>query len=350
MMNTLANRLQINGQYYEEHSSTFHQVTVTFSHEDDGIRIQSPSLASDKLYQFKQAKTASALGNTPREIRFPDGFLLSFQATQDSDHWMKNHGVSSIIDTLERNARLIIASIIIVPSLLALFFIYVIPAAAIHLAPLVPQSVVAASSRQTLYGLEKTILNPTTLTESQQNTYITNWQQEISSILPNNRPYHFIIKQSEFLGANALALPDGTIIITDDLIKLLQDHPKALTSILLHEIGHVEELHSMRYIAEVIATTVAVNYLFGDISGLLDIFTGSAATVVSNSFSQKLEWEADNYALEQLRKSGRSTEDFALAMELMTLEVDEQALEKLFSTHPLISERVKNAREKRSVD
>jgi Zn-dependent protease with chaperone function len=154
-------------------------------------------------------------------------------------------------------------------------------------------------------------------------------------------------RQSETMGANAFALPNGTIVITDELVKLIGDNHDLLTAILLHEIGHVEHKHFMRLISESLATSISVNYFFADLGGLAEFVAGVSNIIVQNQFSRKLEWEADNYALSKLVELGMDRESFAEAMQKLAVTLPKESkLTLLLQSHPSMQSRIDNAKDK----
>jgi len=336
--------IKITGQFYQENSSHF-QSAIAYFHCNGIIEISSDS-QSKILINAKicQVKISDKLARTPRQVIFDNGCLFSFMANDEIELWLTLHGKKSSIDKLEQNKKLAFAALILVPVMLIAVFKFAIPAIAVNFASIIPHSAIKSSSKHSLSTLDKTVLSASKLSTQVRESYQHGWKNKINTYLKSANNYNVLFRESEYFGANAFALPDGTIVVTDDLIALFDKHPDALFAILLHEIGHVEQQHSMRYIAESIATAIVVNYLFGDVSGMIDLFVGSGATIISNKFSQKLEWEADNFAIAALKQQGASTESFAQAMELLLSTTDETALEQLFSTHPLLKERANNAR------
>lgn len=338
--------IQIIGQYYEKNSSQHFQGCAQFS-SNGNITIKSSADIDGKVIvraAINEVKLSNKLGNTPRQIIFPLGQLFSFYADEDIECWLAQRGKKFDVSSIEKNKLIITSALIMVPLMIYLIFTRAIPYVAIEFSQVVPESIVALSSQQTLSTLDKTLLSASNFPQSKQDRYLKAWRIELSTLVSDADKYHLQLRASTGLGANAFALPDGTIIITDDLVTLLAAYPDAIIAILLHEIGHVQHKHSMQYIAQTLATTVVVNYLLGDISGLIDLFVGASATFVGNQFSQELEWQADDYALAQLIKHQRSTESFAQAMELILNDKEEAQLDNLFSTHPMLRERAEHAR------
>jgi Zn-dependent protease with chaperone function len=285
------------------------------------------------------------LGSIPREIILPDVGLLTVESSSDVNAWLAKSTTQSKVAKLESNKPLILASSILVPAVLYLFFKFGIPNAAITFAEYVPQGMVEVASRHTLIAMDKSILTSSKLTDDVQAKYQDQWTKIKEQLNLTESGFNIQFRQSKTMGANAFALPNGTIVITDELIELLEHNADLLTAILLHEIGHVTHKHSMRLIAETMATSLAVDYFFGDLGALIEAFAGLSNTVIQNQFSQKLEWEADNFALSHIPALNLAPDSFARAMEKLAATMPgESKLQYLIQSHPLMRERIENAR------
>ncbi|MEJ2445529.1 MAG: DUF898 family protein [Exilibacterium sp.] len=166
-------------------------------------------------------------------------------------------------------------------------------------------------------------------------------------------------------------------IVTDDLVKLLEQNPDAILSVLLHEIGHVEHQHSLKLVAQSMATSV----FFGDIEGAGEIIIGAGSSLLQNAFSRDMEAEADEFAFSRLIELGISPAVFADALQALihatnragssavgaqskepeqaetpsqsegkstgtSAEDNEPTLLEYLSTHPLSRDRIETARER----
>ena len=285
------------------------------------------------------------LGSIPREIILPDVGLLTVESCSAVNTWLAQSTTQYKIAKLESNKPLIFASSLLVPAVLYIFFKFGIPSAAITFAEYVPQSMVEIASRHTLVALDKSVLSVSELSAETQEKYQDQWAQIRQKLNLASPDFNIQFRQSKTMGANAFALPNGTIVITDELVALLENNADLLTAILLHEIGHVTHKHSMRLIAETMATSLAVDYFFGDLGALIEAFAGLSNTVIQNQFSQKLEWEADNFALSHITALNLAPDSFARAMEKLAATMPEESkLQYLIQSHPLMRERIENAR------
>jgi Zn-dependent protease with chaperone function len=112
-----------------------------------------------------------------------------------------------------------------------------------------------------------------------------------------NTPYKVVFRKSR-IGPNALAFPDGTIVITDDLVKLLAGKDEVLTGVFAHEWGHLQHRHSMRLLVQVGALSAAASAVLGDFSSLV---AAAPALMGQMAYSRELEREADDTAIAVLQ-------------------------------------------------
>lgn len=120
------------------------------------------------------------------------------------------------------------------------------------------------------------------------------------------------------MGANAFALPGGTVVMTDALVELADKHQlgdEALVGVLAHEMGHVMHRHGTRLVVEQGVLNVGLGLALGDVSWLLS--TGSSL-LTGLSYRRNHESEADCFATALMTRSGSQTgpmADLLLKME-----------------------------------
>ena len=157
--------------------------------------------------------------------------------------------------------------------------------------------------------------------------------------------------KSNMLGPNALALPGGPIIITDDLIKLLEDD-ELILSVIAHEIAHIKERHSLQQIIEVAGLSSIAWMIFGLDESILEEIVFIGINVWSLKKSRDLEKDADLMALKLLEKTSISKKSFIQAIEklskyycLKTKIEKSICMDEIksgwLSTHPTGAERLK---------
>ncbi|WP_166426060.1 M48 family metallopeptidase [Paraglaciecola sp. 20A4] len=329
--------------FYPAGSARCLLVQLDFGAED--VRVLNANNEVLHILPLSQLRPAPKLAATCREVMLPNVGLLSFKPTPELDSLLYSSDKSQWAHMLENSYQGIAISLLLVPLCLFIIFKYIIPHAAERFAEVVPYSAINLASTHTLKALDNSMLQPSELTLSEQQTILSNWQLTLSQLALDRSYYTLIFRKSDSLGANAFALPNGTIVVTDQFIKLIESRQDLLQAILLHEIGHVEHHHSMRLISQSLFSSLVIDYFFADVSGLIDAFAGISTTLVQNQFSSELEWEADNFALKQMKISGLDTENFALVLEkLMKTIPEESNIDSWLQTHPLLRKRIANAR------
>lgn len=331
--------------YYLAGSDSARQVHASIN--DRSIEISCPN--SDEILLCKDislCKVSSELGSLPCEINFPDGELLALAA----DHPMvkvlrgqlsKTH---SILHRFEQSKMFWLAAVLLVPVSFYFLVQNVIPSMAESVAKHVPHSVKVDIDEQVLSIYDGVMLEDTKLELSKQDEISTHWQALIKGLGLDSNAYALLFRESEAMGANAFALPGGTVVVTDELVLLFKDKPDAIIAILLHEIGHVKLNHSLRVMTESLGTTLLMTYFFGDLEGLVEIFSGTAVTLLQNTYSRDLESDADDYAVNKLTLLGKSPQAFADAMRgLLEQSEKHHELLKYFSTHPDTQQRIDKA-------
>ncbi len=70
------------------------------------------------------------------------------------------------------------------------------------------------------------------------------------------------------IGANALAIPNNTIIVTDELVKFAKDDYE-LIGVLAHEQGHLVQRHSLQQSLSGLGISIILLMITGDGSDIL---------------------------------------------------------------------------------
>ncbi len=282
------------------------------------------------------------------ELQLRDGAL--FIPADSHFRWPQLSGKATAAAKLESHKLSILAAVLLSPLLLWWIIVDLMPMLASAAVPLVPDSVKQQMGQQTFYGLQKTTLQPTELSVVQQAKVRYHWQMALQQLPLQQQGYQLHFYRSALFGANAFALPDGTVVITDELVQLLQEQPDAILAILLHEIGHVEGQHSVRLVAQSLGAALVFGILLGDVEGIAELLLGSGSALLQNAFSRDMEREADQFALQQLTALGKSPAAFADAMTALLQRHSRDSsksdlLLKYLSTHPDTAERIEHARQ-----
>ncbi|MFC3549846.1 M48 family metallopeptidase [Lysobacter cavernae] len=285
------------------------------------------------------------LGSTPRMLRRHGHGQIECADSPLLDAWLPRHSsrIEAFADWLERR-RTAIALAAFVTVLTTVGFVqFGVPALARVVAERIPQAVERHASAQVVVLLERSHLAPTQQSPDRQ----ARLQREFAHLIqdePRASQMQLRIVDAPGIGANAFALPDGRIYVTDQLLAQVGSDD-ALLAVLAHEAGHHVHRHGMRQALESSSVFLLAGMLFGDVSGS-SLAVSIPAVLLSNGFSRGHEREADAYAFGLLERRGRSPQAFAdmlRRLERSSPKGRAEGAAGYLSTHPPNPERIRAA-------
>ncbi|MBM9536712.1 M48 family metalloprotease [Desulfobulbus alkaliphilus] len=164
-------------------------------------------------------------------------------------------------------------------------------------------------------------------------------------------PFSFRAVNAAYI--NAYAFPGGSIAVTRGILVELESEA-ALAALLGHEIGHVCARHSARQVskgllADIFVTGASVATSAAGYQGATDLVQGlgalSAGALLAR-YSRDNEREADALGMAYMTRTGYSPEGMVQLMEMLQRSGRNQAsaIELMFATHPMSTERLTQAR------
>ncbi len=102
------------------------------------------------------------------------------------------------------------------------------------------------------------------------------------------------------VGPNAFALPNGVIVMTDELVELA-GNDEAVLGVLGHELGHLQRRHSLRGMLQTLGAGALVSLWLGDAS---DVLVAAPTLLLNQKYSRDFERESDTYAIEMMQANG----------------------------------------------
>lgn len=281
------------------------------------------------------------IGRVPRRITFGNGSLFETEDNEAIDTLLRGRRVNRTgwINELERFHPRLIAVVFAVILLAGAIYRYALPAM-IEVAVLVtPPAAARALSAGTLETLDQAVFADSKLSEDRRKQIEAAFRELASHAERGADGYNLNFRLGGAIGPNAFALPDGTLVLTDELVELAGDDTDAILGVLAHEIGHVDEEHSLRQLYRVAGTAALIMLVAGDIGSAGEEIMTSGAALLTLSHSRAAESEADHVSVDLMRKAGRDPASigrfFALMEEKLKLGDDSSML----STHPGTIER-----------
>jgi len=343
--------VRVCGRVFAANASSCHDAQL---HLDAGGRLtlhekpaQEPAVLDARALQWREG-----VGQTPLRVELPDGRVFETQAFAAADQLRKRlhrRAPRRWLHRLERaRGRHLIGAFFLIMGLAAASIYWGLPWLADKSARFVPMAWEERMGVGVLEMLDATLLDGSTLPE--------NTQQEIQAVfndLLTRQPapdyqFQLYVRHSARLGANALALPGGLVVITDDLIKLARNNDE-IAAVLAHELGHAHHRHGLRSLARASSLSFVLLFVLGDGASLLNDAATFGALFLQLSYSRTFEREADAHAVSLMHAVGRNP--LALADMLERLHaahphdaskssVEEETVASWLSTHPATGERI----------
>lgn len=302
--------INIQGVYFDGASSDKRSASLYYT--DDGrvgLQGQREAIAFDML------TISPRIGNSPRYIEFPNGAQFETTDNDAIDELVKRFSRKAFqggVHKLESARKFVLATVLVVV-LFAWFFVqYGVPYFSREVASMLPDEASQYLGQGVLDAMDETWFEPSDLPAQRQQELQQVFNELLTRLNKNN--IRLLFRSSEAVGANAFALPDGTVVFTDALINLSSDN-REIASVMLHEIGHLHHRHSLRATIQRFSLAMFVMVVSGDVSTSSSIITAIPVMLVESGYSQDMETEADTYALDYMRHNAIDPEYFARIME-----------------------------------
>jgi beta-barrel assembly-enhancing protease len=144
---------------------------------------------------------------------------------------------------------------------------------------------------------------------------------------------------------NAFALPGGSIIVTDDLIRSAET-PDEVAAVVAHEIAHVEKRHVMQAVWRSLGFGLILDAVVGGGSGAGQQAVILAGQATDLSYGRAAEHEADERGRALLQEAGFSSKGMAAFFDRLSKMEDQKLAEaaEFAATHPASGRRAREAR------
>jgi Zn-dependent protease with chaperone function len=223
-----------------------------------------------------------------------------------------------------------------------------VPAAARGVLALLPPAADQAVGDIALGSIEGRWLRPSALPAERRDRVAAGFARLVVAGFPDpaERPAYTLRFHASKIGPNAFALPGGTIVLTDELVTLMDGRDDAVLGVLAHELGHVRQRHGMRLLVQVSLIGAATSVALGDFSSVL---AAAPALVGQMAYSRDAEREADAESVRLMRAAGIRPDAMVEFFERAHAWRQSEAGRKLgadvdvgiaFSSHPADAERI----------
>lgn len=298
------------------------------------------------------AQVSARVGQIPRRIAFADGSLFETADNDGVDRLLAPHRGRSagMVHRLERFGPRLIVFVALVAALSFALYRYAMPVLVEVAVAVTPPVVPRLMSQGVLASLDESVLEPSRLLLERREAIAGGFAQ-LAGLAPGttaddggNAGYALHFRSGGIIGPNAFALPDGTIVLTDELVELAGGDDDLILGVLGHEIGHVDHDHSLRQLYRAAGVTALIMLIGGDIgAGTEDILVQGSA-LLALSYSRDAERDADRYSVELMHKAGRDPAAISRFFEILRDRLGDKGEGDFLSTHPATPERIEETR------
>ncbi|MEM7571014.1 MAG: M48 family metallopeptidase [Pseudomonadota bacterium] len=286
------------------------------------------------------------LAGMAQHLRLPGGDQLELEPGIDISPWFDKHSrLERIADWLEQRWPIALGSLVVTIVAAWAIYAFALPAAANVAADAMPMAWKRNISDQSVKMLRQLGFFSSRIDEERQQAIRDRFAPMIAS-LPNPEQYTLEFRRAPVFGPNAFAMPGGRMVVLDALVQLTDDNDE-IVAILAHELGHAYHQHPMRMALQSSALGIIATVTIGDVSGLASI----PLIGLQSSYSREFEGEADDFAIDALRKAGMSPQDLANAFirlrDALGIKDEETSI---FATHPALEQRILKAAEAAKAD
>ena len=340
----------VTADYFDGRTARPHRVTLSL--KGDELVVEGDTLA--RREPISALRVSEPMGVAPRLISFPDGAHCEVRDHAGLAHMLHVTGhVDSWVVRMQRYWSAALAAAVIAVGALTAAYIWGLPAVAESLAFQLPQNVLQEMGAGSLQLLDKTMLKPSALPPERQQAVHAAFGR---LAVPGNArtDYRIEFRKGGPISANALALPDGTIVLTDELVTLAGDDEEIL-AVVAHELGHLNRRHSVRMLIQGSIVAFIVAWYVGDVS---NVAAGVPTLLLQARYSRTLETEADRFAVAMLKTNGISPRRLSSMLARMEAARDTAAQKEgkrhrqsgaldYLSSHPATAERIRDLEEQR---
>ncbi len=339
--------IAIKGYWYDGKTSA--QTAALFRVYDNG------AIGVERSEDGKVLKTVPGFGisvsprlaETPRYLYFSTGEKFETEENEAVDRVLerlKRRSWMQAVHYLEKRRLYVFICLAAV-----LFFMFGavkfgVPAVSKYIAFHLSPSTAGYAGRQTLEILDRSVFKPSDLDEDVK-LRLTN---HFRPVIDDHAVYglNILFRKGGRVGPNAFALPPGTVVFTDEMVKI-SGHDDEMLAVLAHEAGHEVHRHALRTVIQDSLLSFVLLAITGDITGSSELFLGLPVIFTQLSYSRNFEREADDYAVDYLRSHNKPTVHFANLIRRIDKKKKSDsktsagAWTGYLSTHPLTEERVK---------
>jgi Zn-dependent protease with chaperone function len=331
----------LRAHYFDGRSSRLHKVELT---RLGAGRLRIAGAGVDREEDLSALRLSPRLARIARMIELSDGARVVVHHDDRLDQWFPDHDrMQRLVDRLERHAQAVAASIVLCLVMGVVTFVWGVPWLSDRIAAGVPKEIEASLGEQVLGQLDRYLGFAASKLDAARQAELGARFDRLVTGLADASGYRVVFRDAEGVGPNALAVPGGIVVVTDQLVELLGDD-REFDAVVAHEIGHQQQRHALRQTLRSSFVLVIAALFTGDVSSASTIVVAVPTFLLQSHYSRGFEQEADRFAFETLAAHRISPAWFASAMRKLDahydIEDEDAAGVAYLSSHPRSADRI----------
>jgi len=309
--------------------------------EIEGATMTIAGDGEPRAVALDDVRVDAPVAGVPRRLTLPGGAVVETDTTiAVQSAWPTRGAVERFAFGLESSVQAATAAVFVIALLVWLVVWVALPAAADPVARAMDPRIEQVLGAQAQAALDKGWLRASLLPAERQEEI----RAKFTAFAGESAAAKLAFRRMG--GPNALALPGGTIVLTDEMVSFTRNDDE-LMAVLAHELGHVQSRHALRLVLQQSGLAVLATVIAGDAAGMTILAIALPSALVNARYSRDFEVEADDYAIALLAKNGRPPQAFADV--LRRFANDERTtgprdpLWRYLSSHPALEERIQRA-------
>ena len=287
---------------------------------------------------------SARVGSIPRRVTFPDGSVFETWDNDGIDRYLaaRGRGGAGFVHWLEQFRLRLIVIVLVAFALGGGVYRWGVPALVEVAIWTTPPIVPKLMGEGTMQALDKTTFSPTKLPEGRRKEIADGFARIAAQSPRGAGAYNLNFRDGGIIGPNAFALPDGTLVVTDQLVEMAGGDTEMIVGVLAHEIGHVELEHSLRQFYRAAGMTGLIMLIAGDIGSAVEDVLVQGGGLLALSYSREAETNADRRSVELMAKAGYDPTAIARFFTMIEEKFGDTSDTSILSTHPGTPQRKKD--------
>jgi Zn-dependent protease with chaperone function len=356
----------LEGVYFDGQSSRDQPATLTVDRQTATLTVTaSPPLGVPGTLPFegrwpaRELRVETPIPGVRRAVTLPGGGRFETRDDAGVSRWERATGRNRVLGgvrALESRWWAALAALGVSLVVMAVFVLDGLPAVAQQAAFATPRSVLATFDRETIDFLQNgDYFGPSTLSAARQAQLKAEFRK-VAAWAGGGYPYRLLLRDGEAgganeIGANAFALPGGTVVMTDQLVALARSD-RELMGVLAHETGHVTGRHGLAGVYQALGLTLVTTVITGDLISAGTFAAAVPAALLSGGYSRAAETESDEVSGRYMLKAYGTTRPLQAILARLEKEDEEDSeapsgpsgpsIFDLLSTHPGTPARIQH--------